>query len=136
MKIRPKKILRIPLRILESVVQNKTGLDLDLSEIFWTNPEGGNASDVALAVSMRDGWSAEIMWDPDGPVSSSQLTAVVLSILKDRKNVDSIQVSIPPTFSPEAVKPSELVTAPTSEQLDLFDPPIRITYSDIEDSDE
>ena len=125
-----KKILKVPLNVLETVVENKTGLDLDLSEIFFHRAENGNASDVALAVSMPDGLSVEILWDPAGPVSSSEMIAVVESILTDRPFATSIQVLTPPTSSPQLALPFEPAIAPISK------PPVTISYSEIDDATE
>lgn len=128
--MKPAKLLRIPLRVLETVVENRTGLDLDLSEIFWTNPESGAASNVALAVSMPDGYSAQILWDPNGPVGTSDLIAVVTSILTARKDVASISVNLTESSrtssKPPVATPSEPPTESTSGGV------VSIEYSDID----
>jgi hypothetical protein len=112
--MKPKKLLRIPLRVIDQIVENKTGGLIDLSEIFLTVKDDGNALGAELVVSMPDGYSAQILWDPDGPVSSSQVIAVVQSILAGHPCVTSISVLTPQTSSPEPVTPYEKYTDPIS----------------------
>lgn len=128
--MRPAKLLRIPLKVVETVIENKTGLDLDISEIFYHQPESGSVSNAALAVSMLDGYSAQILWDPNGPVGTSDLIAIVTSILTARKDVASISVSLigssQTSSKPPVATPSEPPTESTSGGV------VSIEYSDIE----
>lgn len=112
--MKPKRLLKIPLKALDFWVEKQTGGLLDLSEIFSAVKENGNALDAELVVSMQDGSSATILWDPTGAVSSSQLIAVVESILRGRPSVTSIAVLTPPTSSPEVATPSEALTENSS----------------------
>ena len=124
--MKPKRLLKVPLKALDFWVEKQTGGLVDLSEIFSIVKESGAALDAELVVSMQDGSSATILWDPTGPVSSSHLIAVVGSILRDRPSVTSIQVLTPPTSSPESVTPSEAPTESTSGGV------VSVSYSDIE----
>lgn len=135
--MKPKKILRIPLKVLDKYVENRTGGLIDLSEIFSMMKETGGALDAELVVSMPDGLSAEILWDPAGPVSSSQVIAVVESILSARPNVTSISVlclseesNSPTTSKQQLALPLEEPTENTSGGV------VSIQYSDMEEETE
>lgn len=107
--MKPKKLLKVPLKALDFWVERQTGGLIDLSEIFSTVKEAGGALDAELVVSMPDGSSAEILWDPAGSVSSSQVIAVVESILSARPSVTSISV----------LCPSEESNSPTTSKQQL-----------------
>jgi len=127
-KLKPKKLLRIPLKVIDQYVEAQTGIDL--SKIFSTQKESGIAQDAELAVSMLDGYSAEILWDPDGSVSSSQMIAVVESIIADRPNVCKIEVRRPDTSSPQLVLPFDNDTDLSSGGV------VSIQYEDINEEED
>ena len=125
--------IKLPARVIDQIVENKTGGLVDLSEIFSmgkkaAEKEIGDASNAVLAVSMPDGSSVTIWWDPTGFVSTSELISVVRSIISDRPSVTSIRVVTPPTSLPEVAKPSEEPTVSTSEGG-----VVSIEYSDIDE---
>lgn len=125
--MKPKKIVKIPLKIIDQYVEAQTGVDL--SKIF-SKAESGFASDAELAVLMHGGSpNCEIIWDPTGNVSSSQVTAVVQSILIGRPYVESIVVKTKTGNSPQLVLPLEPSTDLNSGGV------VSIQYEDIEDED-
>lgn len=125
--------IRLPAKVIDQIVENKTGGLVDLSEIFSmgkkaAEKEIGDASNAVLAVSMLDGSSAVIWWDPTGFVSSSEMISVVQSIISDRPSVTSIRVVSQPIGSQEVATHSEEPTESTSEGG-----VVSVTYSDIEE---
>ena len=127
-KLKPKKLLRIPLKIIDQYVEAQTGIDL--SKIFSTQKANGIAQDVELAVSMLDGYSAEILWDPDGSVNSLEMIAVVESIIADRPNVCKIEVRRPDVLSPQLVLPFDSDTDLSSGGV------VSIQYSEIDEEED
>ena len=123
-----KKIVKIPMKVIDQYVEAQTGVDL--SKIF-SKAESGLAMDAELVVSMWGGSSAEILWKQEGgSVSSSQVTAVVQSILIGRPYVTSIVLRTPPKQSRQLVIPFEPSMQDTSEGV------VSIQYSEIEDATE
>jgi hypothetical protein len=123
-----KKIVKIPMKIIDQYVEAQTGVDL--SKIFL-KAEHGLAMDAELVVSMPDGSSAEILWNEEaGSVSSSQVTAVVQSILIGRPYVTSIVLRTLRGKSQPLVTLCEPSTEDTSESV------VTIQYSDIEEEDD
>jgi hypothetical protein len=105
---------------------------VDLSKIF-SKAERGLAMDVELAVSMPDGSSAEILWKQEedgGSVSSSQVTAVVQSILIGRPYVTSI------VLRTLRGKSQSLVTLCEPSTQDISEGVVSIQYSEIEEEDD
>lgn len=125
--MKPKKLLKIPLRVIDQYVEAQTGVDL--SKIF-SKAESGFALGAELVVSMLPGSSAEILWDPEGNVDSSQVTAVVQSILIGRPFVTSIVLRTPPEKLPQLVLPFEPSTEDISKGV------VTIQYSDIDEDDD
>jgi hypothetical protein len=123
-----KKIIKIPMKVIDQYVEAQTGVDL--SKIF-SKAERGLAMDAELVVSMPDGQSAEILWNQEaGSVSSSQVTAVVQSILIGRPYVTSI------VLRTHRGKLQPLVTLCEPSIEDISEGVVSIQYSEIEEEDD
>lgn len=122
-----KKIIKIPLKVIDQYVENQTGVDL--SKIF-SKAESGLVPGAELVVTLQDAsQNCEIMWNPEGNVDSSQVTAIVQSILIGRPYVQSIVVVTQPESSPQLVLPLDPSSDLNSGGV------VSIQYEDIEDED-